>query len=113
MHEPDIEVRVKHHGAEESAHPASQFRHVQLPESELNFEDIKNAIYLQMQILSEENMPAELLRLSRDIYEILNKRLVFKSAAYKETAHFITPYGNLIVADPKAEVPEPRSFVIE
>jgi hypothetical protein len=77
------------------------------------FEEIKYAIYERMRLLHEQKMSAQELHLSRDIYEILNKRLVFKTGAHKEASNFITPYGNLLVAGAKNEVSEPGTIVIE
>jgi hypothetical protein len=53
------------------------------------------------------------LLLSRDIYEILNRRLVFKTPAHKDAVHFVTPYGNLRVEQMDEALDEPLSFIIE
>jgi hypothetical protein len=86
---------------------------VQLSEDHLTYESIKSAIYLQMKQLYDNGIRATILKLSPDIYEILNNRLVFKTPAHKELAHFITPYGNLLVSNDLKAVAESRSFVIE
>jgi hypothetical protein len=86
---------------------------VRLTDDSLTYESIKSAIYLQMKLLYDNGVRATYLKLSPDIYEILNNRLVFKTPAHKELAHFITPYGNLLVSNDLKTVAKPRSFVIE
>jgi hypothetical protein len=46
------------------------------------------------------------------LLEILNRRLVFKTAAHKDLPHFITPYGNLEAEPMNASIDEPMSFII-
>src|SRR5256885_13285300 len=76
---------------------SSDLVRVQLPEDDLSFETIKGAIYAQARYLHEKGQPISKVLLSKDLYEILNRRLVFKTAAHKDPPHFITPYGNLQV----------------
>ena len=91
---------------------------VKMPESDLSFETIKTAIYAQARYLFEKNQPARSgdhaskLLLSKDLFEILNRRLVFKTAAHNDLPHFITPYGNLEVEAMGAGIDEPLSFII-
>jgi hypothetical protein len=93
---------------------------VKLSEDELTFDAIKTAIYAQAHYLFENAQPSgrtigplRVLLLSRDIYEILNRRLVFSTSAHKELPHFITPYGNLRVEEMQDDLDEPLSFIIE
>ena len=86
---------------------------VQLPDKDLSYDAIKGAIYAQARYLHERGQPIGTLLISRDIYEILNRRLVFKTAAHKEMPHFITPYGNLRVAEMDADLDEPLSFIMK
>ena len=91
---------------------------VKLPEDDLSFDTIKSAIYAQTRYLFEKNQTAGLtdraskLLLSKDLFEILNRRLVFKTAAHNDLPHFITPYGNLEVEGMDASIDEPLSFII-
>ncbi len=81
-------------------------------EAEMNFEGIKNSIYRQMKLVVGSGASVSKLRLAADIYEILNKRLVFKTAAHKEAPNLITPFGNLHVLL-TGEAPKSGSFIIE
>jgi hypothetical protein len=91
---------------------------VELPEDDLSFDTIKSAIYSQARYLFEKNQPMHStghpskLLLSKDLFEILNRRLVFKTAAHNDLPHFITPYGNLEVETMEAGIDEPLSFII-
>jgi hypothetical protein len=85
---------------------------VKLSENDLTYETIKNAIYAQARDLHEKGKPIAALLLSKDLFEILNRRLVFKTAAHKDLAHFITPYGNLEAEAMDAGLDEPMSFII-
>ena len=85
---------------------------VKLSEDDLTYESIKNAIYAQARYLHEKESPISKLMLSKDLFEILNRRLVFKTAAHKDLPHFITPYGNLEVEAMDVGVDEPMSFII-
>ena len=86
---------------------------IKLPEDDLTYDTIKNAIYAQARYLFEKGKPIRELLLSKDIYEILNRRLVFKTTAHKDLPHFITPYGNLRVVEMDASLDEPLSFIID
>ncbi len=86
---------------------------VKLSEDDLTYDAIKIAIYAQARYLYEKNQPIRTLLLSSDIYEILNRRLVFSTAAHKEQPHFITPYGNLRVEAMQGDLDEPLSFIID
>jgi hypothetical protein len=92
---------------------SSDLVRVKLSENDLTYDTIKNAIYAQARYLFEKDKPIRELLLSKDIYEILNRRLVFKTAAHKEQPHFITPYGNLRVVEMDASLDEPLSFIID
>ena len=85
---------------------------VKLADDDLTYETIKNAIYAQARYLHEKGKPFQTLLLSKDLGEILNRRLVFKTAAHKDFPHFITPYGNLETELMDAETDEPMSFII-
>ena len=85
---------------------------IKLPEEHLVYDTIKAAIYAQARYLYEKNQPIAKLLLSKDLYEILNRRLVFTTAAHKDPPHFITPYGNLEVAAMDDDLDEPLSFII-
>ena len=99
---------------ETSPHPQQAVLvRVQVPETDLSYETIKAAIYAQARYLHGKGTPLRLLLLSTDIYEILNRRLVFKTAAHKELPHFITPFGNMRVQKMDETLDEPRSFIIE
>jgi len=93
--------------------PVSDLVRVKLPEDDLSFETIKGAIYSQARYLHEKGQPISKVLLSKDLYEILNRRLVFKTPAHKEAPHFITPYGNLAVREMGPDLDEPLSFIIE
>src|ERR1700733_14608078 len=91
---------------------------VKLPDDDLSFETIKLAIYAQTRYLFEKNRPVHStlhttkLLLSKDLFEILNRRLVFKTPAHNDLPHFITPYGNLEVEAMDSGIDEPLSFII-
>jgi hypothetical protein len=85
---------------------------VKLSEDDLIYETIKNAIYAQARYLHEKGKPITMLLLSKDLFEILNRRLVFKTNAHKDLAHFITPYGNLEAEAMNESMDEPMSFII-
>jgi hypothetical protein len=91
--------------------PADLVR-VKLSEDDLSYDTIKNAIYAQASDLHEKEKPFARLLLSRDLFEILNRRLVFKTAAHKDLPHFITPYGNLEAEAMEESLEEPMSFII-
>ncbi len=76
------------------------------------YETIKEAIYAQSRYLYERGEHVATLLLSKDLHEILNRRLVFTTAAHKDPPHFITPYGNLQVEAMDEELDEPQSFII-
>ncbi len=50
---------------------------VKLSEDDLTYETIKNAIYTQARYLHEKGKPIAKLLLSKDLFEILNRRIVF------------------------------------
>ena len=85
---------------------------VKLSEDDLTYETIKSAIYAQARDLHEKGKPIAKLLLSKDLFEILNRRLVFKTAAHKDLPHFITPYGNLEAEAMNASMEEAMSFII-
>lgn len=85
---------------------------IKLPADNLMYETIKEAIYAQSRYLYEAGQPIAKLLLSKDLHEILNRRLVFTTAAHKDPPHFITPYGNLEVQIMDEDLDEPRSFII-
>jgi hypothetical protein len=98
---------------------------VRLLTDDLSFDTIKSAIYAQARSLWEKNPPprtpelASKLLLSKDLFEILNRRLVFTRPARvddrsstNDLPHFITPYGNLEVEAMDEGIDEPFSFVI-
>lgn len=91
--------------------PAELVR-VKLLETDMTYDAIKSAIYAQSRYLFEKHEPLSKLLLSKDLYEILNRRLVFKTAAHKGPPHFITPYGNLEVEVMGDDLNEPLSFII-
>ena len=97
---------------------SSELVRVKLTEDDISFDTIKSAIYAQARYLFEKNNLAHAsdrvskLLLSKDLFEILNRRLVFKTAAHHDLPHFITPYGNLEVEAMDAGVDEPLSFII-
>lgn len=84
-----------------------------LPGNDLTYDAIKAAIYAQARYLYDKGATISKLLLSKDLYEILNRRLVFKTAAHKDPPHFITPYGNLRVEEMGPDLDEPLSFIIE
>jgi hypothetical protein len=90
----------------------TQILRVKVLPDDLSYEAIKTAIYEHAQELSQRIGIRRLL-LSRDIYEILNRRLVFKTAAHKDAVHFVTPFGNLRVEQMDEALDEPLSFIIE
>ena len=85
---------------------------VKLSEDDLSFDTIKSAIYAQARYLFEREKPIAKLLLSKDLFEILNRRLVFKTAAHKDAPHFITPYGNLEVEAMNEGLDEAMSFIV-
>jgi hypothetical protein len=85
---------------------------IKLTEDDLTYETIKNAIYAQARYLHEKGKPIAKLLLSKDLFEILNRRLVFKTAAHKDLPHFITPYGNLEAEAMNVGMDEAMSFII-
>lgn len=85
---------------------------VKLSEDDLSFETIKGAVYAQARYLFEREKPIAKLLLSKDLFEILNRRLVFKTAAHKDAPHFITPYGNLEVEVMNEGLDEAMSFIV-
>src|SRR5665213_1567616 len=85
---------------------------VKLSEDDLSFDTIKSAIYAQARYLFEREKPIAKLLLSQDLFEILNRRLVFKTAAHKDAPHFITPYGNLEVEAMGEALDEAMSFIV-
>jgi hypothetical protein len=91
---------------------SSELIRVKLAEDDLSYEAIKQAIYAQARALHEGGNPIAKLHLSKDLFEILNRRLVFKTAAHKDLPHFITPYGNLEADEMNAGMDEPMSFII-
>ncbi len=91
---------------------ATELVRVKVGEEELSYEAIKNAIYAQARDLHEKGKPIAKVLLSRDLFEILNRRLVFTTAAHKDLPHFITPYGNLEAEGMNAGIDEPMSFII-
>jgi hypothetical protein len=92
--------------------PATDLVRIKLTEDDLTYETIKNAIYAQARYLHEKGKPLTKLLISKDLFEILNRRLVFKTAAHKDLPHFITPYGNLEAEPMDAGIDEPISFII-
>jgi hypothetical protein len=85
---------------------------IKLTENDVGYDAIKTAIYAQARYLFEKEKPIRELLLSKDLYEILNRRLVFKTSAHKDLPHFITPYGNLAVEQMGDDLDEPISFLI-
>lgn len=85
---------------------------VKLDPQDLSYEAIKTAIYSQARYLYEHATPMSLLLLSRDVYEILNRRLVFKTAAHRDLPQFITPFGNLRVQQMDETLDDELSFII-
>jgi hypothetical protein len=98
--------------ATQQSSPAVE-KKIRLAEDEINFESIKNSIYLQTGLLHEAQLPAKTLRLGKDLYEILNRRLVFRTPAHKELPHFITPFGSLRVQHVNGSELEDDAFVVE
>ena len=98
--------------ASNPASAAPDLVRVQLSEEDLSFETIKSAIYAQARYLFEHEKPIAKLLLSSDLFEILNRRLVFKTAAHKDAPHFITPYGNLEVEAMSEGLDEAMSFIV-
>jgi hypothetical protein len=91
---------------------SSDLVRVKLSEDDLTFEAIKSAIYAQARYLFEREKPIAKLLLSKDLFEILNRRLVFTTAAHKDAPHFITPYGNLEVETMNEGLDEATSFIV-
>jgi len=91
---------------------------VKLTENDISYDAIKSAIYAQTRYLFEKNQSARTtdhapkLLLSKDLFEILNRRLVFKTTAHNDLPHFITPYGNLEVEVMESGTDDPLSFII-
>ena len=77
------------------------------------FEDLRYAVYAEARSLFQRGEKIRLLVLGREIFEILDRRLVFRTAAHKGPPHVITPYGNLLVMqmDPQGE-DEALTFLI-
>lgn len=92
--QPEVEREPKSANAE-----AAPLLRIEL-EGLASFDEVKKLIYSRMQELHAARQHVTHLELTTDIYEILNKRLVFKTAAHKELPHLITPYGNLVVEPP-------------
>ncbi len=92
--------------------PFADLVRVKLAEDDLSYETIKSAIYAQSRYLHEKGKPIQKLLLSKDLFEILSRRLVFKTAAHKDLPHFITPYGNLQAEAMDAGMEEAMSFII-
>ncbi len=92
--------------------PAELVR-VKIADEDPSFETIKTAIYAQAKYFYEHKQLFSRLLLSQDLFEILNRRLVFKTAAHKDAPHFITPFGNLEVHAMGADLDEALSFIIE
>jgi hypothetical protein len=86
---------------------------VKLQPDDLTSEAIKTAIYAQARYLYEHGSTISLLLLSRDVYEILNRRFVFKTAAHRDLPQFITPFGNLRVQPMDESLDEALSFIIQ
>ena len=93
--------------------PVHDLVRIKLAEDDLTYDSIKTAIYSQARYLHEKGSTISKLLVSKDLYEILNRRLVFKTAAHKDRPHFITPYGNLRVEEMGPELDEALSFIIE
>jgi hypothetical protein len=91
---------------------ATDLVRIKLTEDDLTYETIKNAIYAQARYLHEKEKPIAKLLLSKDLFEILNRRLVFTTTAHKDLPHFITPYGNLEVETMDVGIDEAMSFII-
>lgn len=89
------------------------FVRVKLDESDLSFETVKTAIYAHARFLYEQNTPLQKVLISKDLFEILNRRMVFKTAAHRDRPHFITPYGNLEVEPMPDDLEEAASFIIQ
>ena len=96
-----------------SASESTELVRVQLPPEDLTYESIKTAIYAQARYLCEHGTPIGTLLISKDVYEILNRRLVFKTAAHRDLPQFITPFGNLKVQPMDETLDEPLSFIIK
>lgn len=84
-----------------------------IPHEAQSFEEIKNAVYERASELSKAQKPFGVLKLGKDLYEILNRRLVFRTPAHKELPHFITPFGSLRVQTVNEHEIEHDAFVIE
>ncbi|HEY3876382.1 MAG TPA: hypothetical protein VGM92_12980 [Candidatus Kapabacteria bacterium] len=99
--------------SEIAPNPALDILRVKLDENQLSFETIKSAIYAHARFLYEQNAPFQKLLVSKDLFEILNRRMVFKTAAHRDHPHFITPYGNLEVEPMTDALDEQASFIIQ
>ena len=84
-----------------------------IPHEAQSFEEIKNAIYERASELWKAQKQFGVLKLGKDLYEILNRRLVFRTPAHKELPHFITPFGSLRVQTVHEGEIEHDAFVIE
>jgi hypothetical protein len=84
-----------------------------IPHEAMSFEEIKNAVYDRAGALTQAQKPFSRIRLGKELYEILNRRLVFKTPAHKELPHFITPFGSLRVQAVHEGEIEHDAFVIE
>jgi hypothetical protein len=91
----------------------TQLVRMKLQPDDLTYDTIKTAIYAQARYLYEHGSEITTLLLSRDVYEILNRRLVFKTAAHRDLPQFITPFGNLRVQPMDETLDEELSFIIK
>ena len=110
---PDNDSTSSSTAAVTSANGTLPLVRVQIAPDDLTYEAIKAAIYSQARYLYERGQKIRRLLLSKDVHEILSKRLVFKTAAHKDLPQFITPFGNLRVVQMDASLDEPLSFIIE
>jgi len=99
--------------ATQASSTTSSRKAIKLEPESMNFESIKNAVYHEMGRLHEVQQPRTTLKLGKDLYEILNRRLVFRTPAHKELPHFITPFGSLRVKIVNESEIDDDSFVIE
>lgn len=86
---------------------------VRIPHEQLTYESIKAAVYDHAKRLYDQKRTITTLHLGKDLYEILNKRLVFRTAAHRELPHFITPSGSLRVPPPEEGAVQTDCFVID
>jgi hypothetical protein len=84
-----------------------------IPHEAQSFEEIKNAVYERAAALWKAQKQFSKVKLGKDLYEILNRRLVFRTPAHKELPHFITPFGSLRVVTVNENEIEHDAFVIE